>query len=118
MTPGDPLSSTIFNVVVDTLVRHWVTLMLEIAEERVSHGQEGRHHNAFFYTDDGMVTSLYPQCLQGASSTLVGLFGRVGLRNNVSNTVEMFCRTCHAAGTQSEAVYRTQMTREVSSYQE
>ena len=26
VTQGDPLSPTIFNVVVDALVRHWVTL--------------------------------------------------------------------------------------------
>ena len=26
VTQGDPLSPTIFNVVVDTVVRHWVTL--------------------------------------------------------------------------------------------
>ena len=32
---GDPLSPTIFNVVVDAVVRHWVTMTLEEAEKRV-----------------------------------------------------------------------------------
>ena len=34
VTHGDPLSSTIFNVVVGAVVRHWVTVILEGAEER------------------------------------------------------------------------------------
>ena len=32
-------------------------------------------------------------------STLVGLFDRVGLRNNVRKTVGMVCRPCQATGT-------------------
>ena len=31
---GDPLLPTIFNVVVDAVVRHWVTLAVEEAEKR------------------------------------------------------------------------------------
>ena len=34
VTQGDPLSPTIFNVVVDTVVRHWVTLAMYEAETR------------------------------------------------------------------------------------
>ena len=34
VTQGDPLSHTIFNVVVDVVVRHWVTVIVEGAEER------------------------------------------------------------------------------------
>ena len=46
---GDPLSPTIFNVVVDAVVRHWVTVMVEGAEERGKLGQGGRHQVALFY---------------------------------------------------------------------
>ena len=35
---GDPLSPTIFNVVVDAVVRHWVNLSVEEAETRGSRG--------------------------------------------------------------------------------
>ena len=52
---GYPLSPTIFNVVVDVVVQHWVAVMVEGAEERGERGQEGRHQNALFYADDGMV---------------------------------------------------------------
>ena len=57
MTQGDPLSPTIFNVVVYVVVRHWVTGVLENLEARGELGQEGRHQTALFYVDDGMVAS-------------------------------------------------------------
>ena len=39
VTQGDLLSTTIFNVVVDAVVRHWVTLAVKEAETR---GERGR----------------------------------------------------------------------------
>ena len=39
VTQGDPLSPTIFNVVVDTFVRHWVHGFME---ESKSQGEKGR----------------------------------------------------------------------------
>ena len=118
VTQVDPLSPTIFNVVVDAVVRHWVTVMVEGAEERGESGQEGRHHNALFYADNGVVAFLDPQWLQGAFSTLVGLFDRVGLRTNVRTTVGMVCLPYQAAGTQSEAAYGQRMTVEGPTYRE
>ena len=118
VTQGDPLSPTIFNVVVGEVVRHWVTVMVEGAEERGERVQEGRHQNALFYADDGMVSLSGPQWLQDAFSTLVGLFDRVVLQTNVGKTVGTVCRPCQAAGTQSEAEYRQRMTGEGTTYQE
>ena len=60
VTQGDPLSPIIFNVVVDVVVRHWVTLAVEEAETRGGRGQEGRHQAALFYADNGMVASSNP----------------------------------------------------------
>ena len=45
VTQGYLLSLTIFNVVVDALVRHLVKVVVEGTEERGECGQEGRHHN-------------------------------------------------------------------------
>ena len=39
VTQGDPLSPTIFNVVVDAVVRHWVTGVIAGAEERGERGK-------------------------------------------------------------------------------
>ena len=118
VTQVDPLSPIIFNVVVHTVVRHWVLVMVEGAEKRGECGKEVRHHNSLFYADDGMVSLSDPRCLQGAFSTLVGLFDRMGLRNNFRKTVGMVCRPCQAAGTQSESAYRRRMTGEGPSYWE
>ena len=93
---GYPISPTIFNVVVDAVVRHWVTDMVEGAEEWGEHGKESRHQNALFYVDGGMVTLPDPRWLHGAFSTLVRLFDRVGLNMNVGKTVGMVCRPCQA----------------------
>ena len=52
---GYLLSSTIFNVVVDVVVRNWVTVVIVGVEERGEHGKEVRHQAALFYADDDMV---------------------------------------------------------------
>ena len=70
VTQGDPLYPTILNMVVDLVVRHWVTVMVEGAEEWGERGQEGRHQNDLFYVDNGMVALLDPRCLKGAFITL------------------------------------------------
>ena len=56
VTQGDPLSPTIFNVVVDSVVCHWVSVMLGVAEKRSERGQEVGHHNSLFFADYGMVS--------------------------------------------------------------
>ena len=96
VTQGDPLSPTIFNVVVDAVVRHWVNRIVEEAEARGETGREVRHQAALFYADDGMVVSSDPAWLQGAFTALVGLFDRVGLLTNAGKTVSMVCHPCQA----------------------
>ena len=101
VTQGDLLSPTIFNVVVDAVVRHWVTLAVTEAETRGERGREGRHQAALLYADDGMLASSDPQWLQWAFMQLVGLFDRVLLNTNTKKTVSMTCRPCTAAGNRS-----------------
>ena len=98
LTQGDSLSPTIFNVVVDAMVRHWGTVMVEGAEERGERGQEGRYYNALLYADGIMVASSDLRWLQGTFSTLVGMFDRLGLRTNAGKTVGMVFHPCQAAG--------------------
>ena len=64
VTQGDPLSPTIFNVVVDAVVRHLITIAVTEEETRGERGREGRHKAALFYADDGMLASSDPQWLQ------------------------------------------------------
>ena len=118
VTQGDPLSPTIFNMVVGAVVRHWVTVMVEGEKERGERGNEGRHQDALFYADNFMVASLDPHWLQGAFSTLVVLFDKVSMRTNFGKTVNMVCRPLQAVWTQLEVVYRRQITGEGSTYQD
>ena len=60
VTQGDPLSPTIFNVVVYAVVRHWLYVMVEGTGERGERRQEGGHQNALLYEDNGMVALPYP----------------------------------------------------------
>ena len=48
VTQGDPLSPTIFNVVVGAVVRHRVHGVVEKVEAQGETGWEGRHHAAIF----------------------------------------------------------------------
>ena len=49
VTQGDTLSPPIFNVVVDAVVRHWVTMALAEAEKRGERGSVVSHQAALFY---------------------------------------------------------------------
>ena len=69
-----------------------MTVMVERAEERGEHGQEGRHQADLFYTENDIVALADPCWLQGAFITMVGLFDRVGLQTNVSKAVGIVFR--------------------------
>ena len=114
VTQGDPLPSTIFNVV----VRHWVSVMVESTEEWGGCGQDDIHQSALFYMEYGMIILSDPRCLQGDFSTLVGLFNRVDLNNNTRKTVGTVCNPCQAEGTQFEAAYGRRMMGAGTSYRE
>ena len=118
VTQGDPLSPTIFNVVVDAVVRHWVTGIIAEVEAQGDLGKEGRHKAALFYAYDGMVASLDPRWLQGAFNTLLGLFDRAGLRTNVGNTVVIVCHPCQSAGNLTTEAYGRRVTGVGPTYRE
>ena len=111
VTQGDQLSPTIFNVVVDAVVRHWIEGLVAETADKGETGREGRHRSEVFYADDGMVVSSDPAWLQGAFSALVAIFDRVGLRTNVNNTVSMACHPCWpGAGNRTAAGYSRRLT--------
>ena len=112
------INNSIFNVVVDAVVRHWVTIALDNAEKRGEKGEEGRHQAALFYADDGMVASSVPHWIQWEFNALVGLFEFVGLRTNVGKTVIMVCRPCQAEGNQLEAAYGQKIPGDGPAYRE
>ena len=72
-------------------------VMVEGMEGKGDLGQEGSHQESLFYADDDMVALPNPRWLQGTSNTLVSLFDKVVMCNNVRNTVGMVCRSYQAA---------------------
>ena len=103
VTQGNLLSPTIFSVVVDAVVRHWVNGLVDEAEAKGETGREGRHQLAVFYSNGSMVILSEPAWLQGAFNALVDIFDRVGLLTNVGKTVSMVCYPCRAgAGKRTE----------------
>ena len=112
VTQGNPLPPTIFNVVVDAVVHHWILLVARGAVGQDGWGREVLHCATFLYDDDSLVASTDPVWLQGAFDTLSGLFNRVGLHTNAGKTVGMLYFPCCTVGIQLEASYRRRMTGE------
>ena len=118
VTQGDLLPPTLFNVVVDAVIRHWLEGLQAEKEEKDAEGGEG-HFSAVFYKDDGMVGATDPKWLQGAFSALVAIFDRVGLLTNVDKTVSMDCQPCRAgSGNRTAEGYRRRVTGEGLSFLE
>ena len=79
-TQGYPLPPTIFNVVVDAVVRHWI-LLVEVGEGvQDGCGRYVLHRTAFFYPDDSLVAYTDPDWMHRVFETLTGLFNRLGIR--------------------------------------
>ena len=91
MTQGDPVSPTIFNILVNVVV--WDTLM------EVSGPQEANHalgwlvggQDTVFYANDGLISGRNPIWVQGALTTLVWTFEGMGLYTNLGKTKYMIC---------------------------
>ena len=97
VTQGGPLSPMIFNVVVDAVIQHWVTVVVDPQEGARQEGIVTPIQTLLdlFYAQNGLITSPKSAFLQGTFGALMGLFDRVGLGTNKENTVSMACMTCH-----------------------
>ena len=89
MNQGYPLSPTIFNHFVGTVVRNWVSLVAGDAGGQDRLGRDVHPHAALLYMEYGFFAFTDPEWMQEAFDTLTGLFKRVGLRTNASKTVGM-----------------------------
>ena len=95
VTQGDPLSPTIFNVVMYSIIRHWVTVMTPAEAGTGGLGLTIIDLAAYLYDDDGLVASTQPERLHRSFDVLAGLFDHVSLRKNMANTVVMVCQPRH-----------------------
>ena len=95
MTQGDPLSPTLFNVVVDAFIRHWVTVVDPTKEGMEGLGLSIQDLEAYFYANNGLIALTQPERLQRAFKVLTSLFNWVGLSTNTRKTVSMDCQPYH-----------------------
>ena len=93
-TQGGVVSPTLFNVLVDAVVRKWLVDVMEdmtVANADFQGDNVGRL-SSLFYADDGAIGSLDPEWLQRANQHLCNLFRDcTGLGPNTEKTETMSC---------------------------
>jgi hypothetical protein len=118
VTQGDPVSPTIFNIVVDAVVRYWLSLVCGENVAANGLGYEVKEKCVLIYADDGLLSSRNQEWVQESFNFLIGIFERVGLLTNTSKTKAMICTPGHISDRQSDYAYeRSRMTSIGESYQ-
>jgi hypothetical protein len=101
-TQGDIVSPTIFNILVDAVIREWYhQLQIENLAETVG---------AIFYADDGHLYSTNADALQRATDLIVKLFERMGLQANPNKTKAMVCAPLPSITHISSPAYQQRMS--------
>ena len=93
-TQGGLVYLTLFNVVVDNVIRTWLDMTVE--DQSVYHDVMGDTVGRclrVFYADDGMVVSCDSDWLKHTMNVPVGLFRSYGLVANVTKSHTMTCQT-------------------------
>ena len=86
MTQGVLISPTLFSVVVNNVVRTWLTMTVEdqvVAQERL--GLNVGRCLVVLYAYYSMIGAWYSEYLRNALNILLGLFWRYGRVVNISN---------------------------------
>ena len=89
VTHGDHLLTTIFNMVVEAVIQHWITLIAGEEEGLDSFGRAIQCLVAFLYADDSLLEFPRPSMPQVALDVPIGLFDRVDLQKKLDKTVGM-----------------------------
>jgi hypothetical protein len=91
VTQGGPLSSLMFNVCVDAVVREWLHQTLDEEAAHDGLGDQVVEILVAFYVNDELIDSRDPDWLQESFDVLIGLFERIGLFTNATKTKAMVC---------------------------
>ena len=110
MTQGNLLYPIILNMVVDAVIRHWVTVMAPTEAGMGVLCLTIIDLAAYLYADNGLVASTQPERLQRVFDVLTGFFDQVGLCKIAGKTVGMVCQPCHAPGGILEESYKIRTT--------
>jgi hypothetical protein len=106
ITQGGPLSSLMFNVCVNAVIREWLRRTMD---EEATHGRfaEASREIVAFFVVDGLVGSRDPIWLQSALDVLVILFEIIGIRTNPDITKVMMCIPGNIRVAHTEEAYHT-----------
>ena len=88
-TQCDPLYPTIFNVIIDTFLRYWVTVVVLEDTRPDGFGWEEQNMTARFCAADNLLASTRAESLQQVFVTLMAIFYRMGLCTNAIKTVDI-----------------------------
>jgi hypothetical protein len=91
VTQGGPLSSLMFNVCVDCVIREWLQQVLGDDAAREGVGKMVRNYCIAFFVDDGLVAARCPVWLQSSFDILIKLFECIGLLANSDKTKVITC---------------------------
>ena len=115
---GKLVSPTLFNVVVDNVIKTWLDMTVE--DQRVAQdglGETVRRCLGILYADYGMVVSRDSDWLQHTLNVLLGFFRRYGLASNIAKSCTMNYQTRALRAGMSEEAMALRCTGVGDSYQ-
>ena len=109
---------TIFNVAVNSIFRHWLSLTVDdevVLQDRLGH-VVGRRLGVF-YAYDGILGSRDTEWLQISLNVLIRLFWQINLAANIAKLKTMMCQTGKIRTGMSEEAFGRHNTRKGANYQ-
>ena len=103
MTQGDPVSPTLFHILVKTVVSLVLLELYVLQEAQNGLGWEAGKQEIMFYADDGHIVGQTHNWVQNKLPALVPMFERASLYKNLGNTNVMVCTPGFIWGQQGEA---------------
>ena len=118
MTQGYLVYPTLFNIIVDAIVR--ATLQDICGPQKAQHGfgWSAGEHKICFYADNGRIAGQYLIWVQAALTTIVRMFERVGFQTNLNKTKAMMCTTGFIWVQQGDEAYKRRSAGEGPTFRE
>ena len=118
VTQGDPVSPTLFNIIVDAVFQATLQEICGPQEYQQGFGWSTREHNILFYVDDGRISGQELIWVQASLTKMVRIFERIGLQTNLNNTKAIICTTGFIWGQQGAEACKKGATGEGPTFRE